>query len=281
MPQITIKEYVSQRGSRFTQADAKIIGPELTQLSEQGGVTRRDVLDTARSSNSPLHSYFEWDNKVAADLHRIHQAGQMLQAIRVRYIENENSDGIGNGKTKEARAFQVTINGAWDRDPRPYRSFAVLHGDSAFAARMMESAYSDLGVWKSKYEPYADMWERFGDCFQAVINQIDEFADDHSSDGTAAEMDAALAKLLEWRDHFAAGLDYWTKYRVNLQYIMDAIADAEALFKEIHTVEQRKCLKCGNTFKSAHIGHRICEKCFPSFDRTSKSGGEFEVGALE
>src|SRR5689334_20620055 len=101
MTNITIKEYFARDGSGFSKKDAEKIGPVLYELSTRGAVTARDVVDAARSKNSPLHPYFEWDDKVAADQWRVHDARRMLGSIRIKYLDG------GGITTKEARAFQV------------------------------------------------------------------------------------------------------------------------------------------------------------------------------
>src|SRR6185312_17056988 len=237
MPSISIKEYYAEHHSTFTNADARKIGPVLHELSKQGGVTSRDVLDTARSANSPLHPYFEWDNAVAADLWRLRQAGNMLASIRVRFIED------GSGDVKEARAFQVTRRGAYEAEPRRYHTFQVLHGDSAFAAQMMDSAIDDLLGWRRKYEPYTEMWERFGDAFQQVVNQISEFEDEAATGNVALATDNALSKLLAWRDDCAEVVKTWTAAREQVSYIFDAIKNAEAVFSKVSERRERNCLK--------------------------------------
>lgn len=254
MTSITIKEYFAVEGSRLSNADARKIGPVLHALSEEGAVTARDVVDAARSTNSPLHSYFEWDNKVAADLWRVETARKILQAVKVKFIEPD-------GETRVARAFQVVRERAWETAPRAYRTFQVLHGDSAFAAQMMDSAIDDLQSWRRKYEPYIGMWKSFGDVFQSVLNQIDEFETEIKTDNALAETDDALAKLLIWREECADVLALWTASREQVEFIMQSIREAEALFSKVSEVKERNCLKCRKPFRSVSIGNRICKTC--------------------
>lgn len=253
MTAITIKEYYAERGSLFSNKDAEKIGPVLHALSEQGGVTPRDVLDTARSDNSPLHEYFEWNDKKAADEYRLEQARRMLRSINVRYIED--------GQPKEARAFQVVHKQAYEGGPRQYKSFQVLYGDSAFAAQMMDRAFEDLVTWKKRYQPYTEMWANFGDCFQAVINQISEFSDEFKLEHAASETDEALAKLLAWREECRAVLESWTAAREQVAFIMDAIGEAEALFGKLNKARERNCMTCQKPFLSLSTGNRMCPKC--------------------
>lgn len=258
MTSITIKEYFAREGSLFSKTDAKSIGPVLEELSRQGGVTARDVLDAARSKNSSLHKYFEWDDKVAADHYRLDQARVMLRAIRVKYVD-------GNGiETKTARAFQITRSSGYDTEPRKYRTFQVLHGDTAFAAQMMDTAIDDLMNWKHKYEPYCSMWKNFGDVFQQVINQADEFAEEARSQHVAGETDEAVARLLAWKEECADILATWTGAREQIEYIMKAIGEAEAVFAEVNERKERTCLKCRKPFMSVSVGNRVCKNCLNS-----------------
>jgi hypothetical protein len=268
MTAISIKEYYAMNGSIYSNKDAAVIGPVLHELAQQGGVTARDVLDAARSDNSPIHPYFEWRDNVAADLWRLRQAQNIMWNIRVRYLDNHT------GEEHDSKVLNVVRKALYDHEPRRYRSFEVLHGDSAFAAQMMDSAFDDLIAWRRKYEPYVGVWERFGDVFRSVVNQIDEFTEDMRATGNASLMDAAMVRLLGWRDEFAEGLETWTNYRQSLQYVMDAIADAESTLKKTRVEALRDCLRCRKPFKSAHPGHRICGNCFTTFDKRATGSVE-------
>lgn len=56
----------------------------LTSLEETGRLTAPAVVDLARSPNSPLHDFFEWDDTVAAELHRQAQARTLIRSIKIR-----------------------------------------------------------------------------------------------------------------------------------------------------------------------------------------------------
>lgn len=253
MGKITIKEYVADPGSPYSHKDARVIGPVLQALAETGGVTTRDVVDAARSENSPLHVYFEWDDKIAADKYRLDRARNMLSAIKVRYIEND--------QPKEARAFQVTRTQAYEDSPRQYRSFQVLHGDSAFAAQMMENAVDDLVSWRRRYEPYTDMWLKFGDMFEVIINQVGEFEQEVVAQGISTETDDALARLLAWKTDFAEKMAAWVNAREQITYIMEAIGDAEAAFCKVKSAAMKRCVSCGKDFVTLDEGLRTCPEC--------------------
>jgi ribosomal protein L37E len=147
----------------------------------------------------------------------------------------------------------------------------VLHGDSAFAAQMLQSAFDDLVTWRKKYEPYTDIWSKFGDCFQSVVNQISEFEDEFKAQSLVTDTDGALARLIAWREECAAILANWAACREQVSYIMEAIAEAEELFGKLNTRSERKCMRCLKPFPSLNIGHRICSSCAQSADMSGMS----------
>ena len=63
---------------------AQTAGEELERISkEHGEVTPPLVVDEARPEESPIHEIFEWDDYVAAEHHREHQARSLIRSIEV------------------------------------------------------------------------------------------------------------------------------------------------------------------------------------------------------
>lgn len=57
----------------------------LIALSEQhgGNITPELVVRAAKSKDSPLHDYFDWDDKVAGGKWRIEQARELIRSVRI------------------------------------------------------------------------------------------------------------------------------------------------------------------------------------------------------
>lgn len=85
--------YEFAEGARF-QAGANgtpnEVGGHLDLLRQQfkGELTPRDVVDDARNPNSPLHSYFEWDDGAAAEAYRLKQARGLIKAVVAIYRDD-------------------------------------------------------------------------------------------------------------------------------------------------------------------------------------------------
>ena len=59
---------------------------EMLNMAEGSGqITAAEVVDRARNKNSPLHDYFEWDDKKAGNACRIEQARVLIRTVKVEY----------------------------------------------------------------------------------------------------------------------------------------------------------------------------------------------------
>jgi hypothetical protein len=96
-----LHKFYSSETHIFSDNDAKVIGPELIKIEENnnGLILPELVVEVAKESKSPLHKYFEWDNKKAATNWRKNQARQMISTIHVE-IKSQ-----GETKPKRVRLF--------------------------------------------------------------------------------------------------------------------------------------------------------------------------------
>lgn len=174
--QISLKEFFAVAGSRYTDNDAMVIGPELEKLAIQGRSTACAIVESARNEKSPLHSYFEWRDGVAASLYREEQARYMARSIAVKVVD-------AAGEEKEIRAFfsakVVTMDSVGDRKgqkQRPYVTVDRVQGDKEIANQIINDALSQLISWKAKYAAYRSLFKEFeqlSGVFDA-INSLEE-----------------------------------------------------------------------------------------------------------
>ena len=63
---------------------AEKVAQHLADLERVNGVvTRLDFVDSARDANSEFHCLFEWDDTIAGEKYRLHQASTIIRAIRI------------------------------------------------------------------------------------------------------------------------------------------------------------------------------------------------------
>lgn len=63
---------------------------ELQRMSKAAGgkITPEQLVEAARSEGSPLHRYFEWDDKEAADKYRLMQARTLIRSCKFNVTVN-------------------------------------------------------------------------------------------------------------------------------------------------------------------------------------------------
>ena len=65
---------------------ASIAADELERIRQKHGrLTSELVVNESRKQSAPLHSYFEWDDRKAAEAYRRKQAGTLIRAVVVEH----------------------------------------------------------------------------------------------------------------------------------------------------------------------------------------------------
>lgn len=147
--------YAWRPGSRVS-LDPEKAGNEMEAVRrENGGALTPDaLLERARSANSAVHGHFEWDDGVAAHLHRLTQAGDLIRAITID-IQTSNIE-----PAKPIRAFiSVEREGV-----RSYTSTVHALSDADLRKQVIQRAWADLEAWRQRH---ADLTE-FGRIFAAM-----------------------------------------------------------------------------------------------------------------
>lgn len=123
--------------------DANVVGNYIEMLRKKfhGELTPQDILDDARHDNSPLHSFFEWDNSAAAEQYRLQQARGLIRAVVAVYVR-EDQPAI---RTR-----------AYIHVPEPsaphYREASHAMSQSKTRKMVLDRAWNELKAWKAKYK---------------------------------------------------------------------------------------------------------------------------------
>lgn len=157
-----IAGYEFAEGARFqpgAHADAKAVGSHLELLRKQckGEITPKDVVDDARHDNSPLHSFFEWDDGEAAEQYRLSQARGLIRSVVAVYVRPD-------APAVRTRMF-VHIPEAGAPHYRE-AGHAMSRADTRKA--VLQTAWRELQAWRKRYK---DLRE-FSDLF-AVIDETE------------------------------------------------------------------------------------------------------------
>lgn len=156
-----IAGYEFAENARFkagvTSPDPKVIGEHLALLAAEHKreLTPQDVLDDARKHNSPLHQFFEWNDGVAAEQHRLEQARGLIRSVVAIYVREDKP-------AVRTRAFvHVPEPGA----PH-YRTADHAMSQEKTRKMVLRRALTELQAWRKRYK---DMQE-----FAAVFEAADQ-----------------------------------------------------------------------------------------------------------
>jgi len=98
-----MKKYKARTGAKFTNNEAQIIGSTINTLRDTDGhITPVQIVDSAKSRDSPLHEFFEWSNRKAGKEFRLQQARDLISHIvEIVVVEGE--------KVEQRSFFAVSI----------------------------------------------------------------------------------------------------------------------------------------------------------------------------
>lgn len=71
------------------EARQELIKARLEHLASSGRLTPAAVVEDAMNEESPLHSYFEWDDNEAARKYRLTQARRLIRSVEVVIVSDK------------------------------------------------------------------------------------------------------------------------------------------------------------------------------------------------
>lgn len=141
----------------------------LQELAKADNLTPEAVVTDAKEENSPLHSYFEWDDPTAAHGFRIGQARTLIRSVHVevevnevtlqapRYVHDprrENNQGYVELETlrDDPEAARSTMRGEFSRAISALRRANAVAGVLGLEAET-QAAIDDLLKLSGRIEP--------------------------------------------------------------------------------------------------------------------------------
>lgn len=126
---------------------------ELNRIaSRNGGILKPEsVVEEARSSRSPLHSRFTWDDTIAAHEHRLYQARRLIR-VTVSVIPN--------GSSEEERVW-VSLKQDQNNEGGGYRTLVSVLSDKDLRDQLLQEALQDMKYFKQKYSHLSELSKIF------------------------------------------------------------------------------------------------------------------------
>lgn len=131
---------------------AQVVGEQFEELEkQQGNLTPKIVLESARSETSVLHPCFEWNDDVAAEKYRETQAGLLIRNLTVKMIEPD---------VKQAEAVRAYVN-IKQSDNSEFISMRNVLKDEELTRKMLEQAKNELNAFSKKYSALQELSKVF------------------------------------------------------------------------------------------------------------------------
>lgn len=152
-------------GARFQAGavqNATDVGKHLEMLREQckGELTPADVLRDAKHNNSPLHSFFEWDDGEAAEQYRLQQARGLIRSVVAIYTDDKNP------AVRTKAYVHISEPGA----PH-YREAGHAMSQKKTRDMVLQRAWRELQAWRSRYKDLKAFSELF-DAMDEVVKKL-------------------------------------------------------------------------------------------------------------
>jgi len=136
-------EYLWPKGSPYGGTDAASVAGELEEIQRRKGnpnLRPVDVVDFARDSRTYLHGLFDWNDKSAAEKHRLTQAREIL---RITVISEE----LGSSPTRYFVSMRETEKG-----DLTYIPTIKVMSDTELRKRALQAALAEAQSWRRRYE---------------------------------------------------------------------------------------------------------------------------------
>lgn len=150
-------------GKYHYAVDAETVGKYFEEIEKKyGELNRENVLESARSEDSPIHSLFEWNNTVAAEKYRLEQASLLIINLDVEVQSSENKPII-------CRAFMNVSES---------KNGSFINIESAFKNQeskeiVLKRALQELQAFELKYRNLKELtaiFEKFDEIKEGVRN---------------------------------------------------------------------------------------------------------------
>jgi hypothetical protein len=111
--------------------------------NRNGGTIHPDeVVEAARSEESPIHRCFVWDDTKAASLYRHRQAQEIIRLVVITLVSN--------GNDCETRSM-VSLSSGRVKGGGQYRMITTVMEDADMKAQLLSDALSELEAFRRKY----------------------------------------------------------------------------------------------------------------------------------
>ena len=137
---------------------ADVAGAVCEGLEKKGKLTGEQLVEVSRPEDAPLHKEFDWDDAVAGEKWRVHQARMIINSLVV----------IAPETNTEVRKF---YNIQMSKDDRKYESIEAVMQKVEKRDILLRSAMRELSALRKKYAALSELAKVF-DAIDGLENAV-------------------------------------------------------------------------------------------------------------
>jgi len=160
--------YQAKPGAHLDDEAVQAIGSVIDALNKRCGATPEGLVEAAKNPSSPIHRYFEWNDKAAANQHRLSQARYYLRSIVIEWV------------TVEGQSFKLRAFNPREGEDKVIRWPPLREAikDDTEVAILIERAKGELRAFRSKYAALRALFDGGGSGGPSLMRAIDKFLGD-------------------------------------------------------------------------------------------------------
>ena len=121
---------------------------ELNSLAENGLIRPHDIVAFAKDPKTALHRHFDWDNNIAGQKHRLHQA--RILVAQYRLVDNR-------GQATPVRALVSLKLDRYRREGGGYRTMQDVMADDNLKQNLLDDCLDELERTEEKYHSITEL----------------------------------------------------------------------------------------------------------------------------
>lgn len=167
---VTAIEYKWRDGARMAIAP-EVAGREFERIAKRDmEIVPETVVEESRAQNSPLHSWFEWDDSIAAQEHRMNQARKLIRTLEIVYVRNDIEEPLPPVRAyvsvmDEPEYEMYAPNKPKQSSTRHYRPILKVMTNEDLRDQYRRQAFDTLCNWRDRYRDIED--------FARIFEEID------------------------------------------------------------------------------------------------------------
>ena len=140
---------------KITEKFTQEVIDEFLSMSNDNRLTPENILESAKKKKSPLHNMFDWEDSLAGQKWRLHQARIIINEVKVKIDDKEYyafENVIVSVPKEESKSGDCDVSAK-----REYKPVIEILSDEDLRRQVIKSALNHLEYWEKQNEKYSEL----------------------------------------------------------------------------------------------------------------------------